>query len=319
MVETNLDSNDDKETQIAGRKKDNNHIVFSGGDDGDQFFITCEYLTAEHMNPKCDACTKWGTYSVNISDCIEEWFEDINTAFEMVFKYIKIFHEKHDYVMQGDHYLESGQLTDVLFNSNILTFNRRHITPVLLKQAEKHGILLCSCKDYVDNVLKYDICKMSADYYRETKFILNAQLLKAFKSYDINFETITASSTTVNGVNSSKKEIQCYNMLKIKYADLEHQRKIPETRKTVDFYSPSRKMIIEFLGDYYHGNLDKFDSSTMNPTVQKTYGELHADTFKRFGILKRLGYCISYIWENDFNRLLKNTDTELDCILNEYI
>ena len=166
MVETNLDSNDDKETQIAGRKKDNNHIVFSGGDDGDQFFITCEYLTAEHMNPKCDACTKWGTYSVNISDCIEEWFEDINTAFEMVFKYIKIFHEKHDYVMQGDHYLESGQLTDVLFNSNILTFNRRHITPVLLKQAENHGILLCSCKDYVDNVLKYDICKMSADYYR---------------------------------------------------------------------------------------------------------------------------------------------------------
>ena len=123
---------------------------------------------------------------------------------------------------------------------------------------------------------------------------------------------------SVNGVNSSNKESHCYNILKIKYDDLIHQYKIPNSNKSVDFYSPSRNLIIEFLGDYYHGNLIKFERDDINPTVKKTYGELNDQTFKRFDKLKQNGYKIQYIWECDFDIMIRNMLQRLDDYFTDY-
>lgn len=58
--------------------------------------------------------------------------------------------------------------------------------------------------------------------------------------------------------------------------------------------------IYEFLGDYYHGNPLIFNSNKINKSCKKTFGELYNKTIKKFNVLKRMGYIIKYIWENDW-------------------
>ena len=64
-------------------------------------------------------------------------------------------------------------------------------------------------------------------------------------------------------------------------------------------------VIYEFLGDYWHGNPLLYDGSEYNESLNKTFGELYENTFKRFYKLKMEGYEIQYIWENDWNKFKK--------------
>ena len=67
--------------------------------------------------------------------------------------------------------------------------------------------------------------------------------------------------------------------------------------------------IYEFLGDYWHGNPEKFDSDDIHPLIKKTYGELYKITFKKLDKLQKLGYTVKYIWENDWNKFLQGINT----------
>ena len=220
----------------------------------------------------------------------------------MIFKWICEFIENHSgslYDLIHD-YRDHGDLDDILYNSHILSCCKKHITPAIIKYVQNHNICLC--------YFKQDHATRSED--EKSIFVVNDEIYEALQEQGIHIEKITSLSinTRVNGINSSKKEKHCFDILKSKYNDLLHQYKIPYSRKAVDFYSPSLNLIIEFLGDYYHGNLAKFDRDDINPTVKKTYGELNDNTFLRFDVLKKLGYNIKYIWECDFNMLLRTTN-----------
>lgn len=62
-----------------------------------------------------------------------------------------------------------------------------------------------------------------------------------------------------------------------------------------------KNTIIEFLGDYWHGNIDIIDPSKLQEVSGKTFREIHDHTFKRFDILKKFGYHIIYVWESDWD------------------
>jgi len=66
-------------------------------------------------------------------------------------------------------------------------------------------------------------------------------------------------------------------------------------------------VVYEFLGDYYHGNPEKFNPYDRNEINGKLFCELYMSTFNRFDKLKRLGYNIKYIWESDWNKFKNNT------------
>ena len=58
--------------------------------------------------------------------------------------------------------------------------------------------------------------------------------------------------------------------------------------------------IFEFLGDYWHGNLNVFNSTDIHPTIGKTYMDLNNETFSRFEVIKRK-YKVYYIWESEWD------------------
>jgi hypothetical protein len=77
----------------------------------------------------------------------------------------------------------------------------------------------------------------------------------------------------------------------------------------VDGMSADRGKIYEFLGDYWHGNLKKYDPQVVNEITKKTYSELNLLTRRKFLALNALGYPIYYVWESDWKIWLRNNDS----------
>jgi len=94
--------------------------------------------------------------------------------------------------------------------------------------------------------------------------------------------------------NSSKCEKEFLDKLKIE------SRQVYFGKMSVDGYDPKSNTIYEFLGDYYHGNPEKFHPNDYNKTCHKTFGELYNDTFRKFKIFLGKNYIVKYIWETDW-------------------
>lgn len=68
----------------------------------------------------------------------------------------------------------------------------------------------------------------------------------------------------------------------------------------VDGFVAEQKLVIEFHGDYFHGNKNIYDPDDINCKVGETFGSLYAKTMARMDKLVKLGYKVIYVWERDF-------------------
>ena len=68
----------------------------------------------------------------------------------------------------------------------------------------------------------------------------------------------------------------------------------------VDGFDPDTNTVYEFLGDFFHGNPNRYDSESINILVGKKFGDLYNKTKLREEYLSNLGYNYVYIWESDF-------------------
>ncbi len=66
--------------------------------------------------------------------------------------------------------------------------------------------------------------------------------------------------------------------------------------------------IYEYLGDYWHGNPNKFHPMDINQWTKKSFGELYKQTILRLDQLKNIGYKINYIWESDWKKFKDGID-----------
>jgi hypothetical protein len=67
-----------------------------------------------------------------------------------------------------------------------------------------------------------------------------------------------------------------------------------------DGYDPNTNTIYEFYGDFWHGNINRFKSDSINKVINKTFIELYEKTMLREDKIKDNGYNIISIWESDF-------------------
>lgn len=74
----------------------------------------------------------------------------------------------------------------------------------------------------------------------------------------------------------------------------------------VDAYNPITNTIYEFYGDFWHGNPKVFDLDEINRANHKSYGKLYSKTIERENKIKKDGYNLIIIWENDWKQSLIN-------------
>jgi len=79
----------------------------------------------------------------------------------------------------------------------------------------------------------------------------------------------------------------------------------------IDGLDRKKKIIYEFLGDYWHGNPEKFKPDDFNKRCKMTFGELYSKTLNKLDNLNKMGYNIKYIWENDWKRFQKGINKKL--------
>ena len=96
------------------------------------------------------------------------------------------------------------------------------------------------------------------------------------------------------------------------YINIKNQNVVLEKwkKKRVDGYDEKTNTVYEFLGDYFHGNPEKYKSQEYNQICHKTFGELYENTFKIMNKVKSFGYNVKYIWENDWKQFKNGIDTE---------
>lgn len=120
--------------------------------------------------------------------------------------------------------------------------------------------------------------------------------------------------------NSSNSENEWLDGLNI--SDLRKQCTIRVNGKAliVDGYSPSKKTVYEFHGDFFHGNPQYFHPDDENPVSKKTFGELYTKTKQKQSMIENAGYKYQYIWESEFKKSKgKNSDPKYKDLRKEWL
>jgi hypothetical protein len=108
----------------------------------------------------------------------------------------------------------------------------------------------------------------------------------------------------------SKPEIEFLNYVNVPDTEENRQKYI----KPYKVDGIIGNVIYEFLGDYYHGNPQKFNKTDAHPSKKTTFGELYENTIKKLKHLKNSGYTVKYIWESDWKRFKLGVDVIPDII-----
>ena len=75
-----------------------------------------------------------------------------------------------------------------------------------------------------------------------------------------------------------------------------------------DGYISKSKTVIEYYGDYFHGNPEVYDFEDWNRDTSCSFRKLYERTMEREEILRKNGYTVISIWEKDFEITKKTTE-----------
>ncbi len=81
--------------------------------------------------------------------------------------------------------------------------------------------------------------------------------------------------------------------------------RIPGTPYRADGHCSETGVLYEFFGDFFHGNLDRYEASFYNTMCHATMGELHAKTMKRLRAIEALGFTVVVMWESRWDDICR--------------
>ena len=103
--------------------------------------------------------------------------------------------------------------------------------------------------------------------------------------------------------NISKKEILWLDNANVPNTKENRQVRLIIDNKLckVDGYISETNTIYEFWGDFWHGNLNRFEANDINPKNKLSFGELFNITEHKRKTIINAGYNLIEIWESDWD------------------
>jgi len=204
------------------------------------------------------------------------------------------------------------------------------------KYGEEHyNTTLKNYKNRNNNTgIKYYLTKTNGDYYQAAKLLSERQststLQKFIKRYGEQLGHQKYAEVNKKKVakfaGKSKIEDDFFQMLKLSLQDknidfIELQQRqffyfgdIDKNIRSalVDIYIPSKKIAIEFFGDYWHMNPVIYDENCFNSQLKMTAGEKWEKDSQKFKLLKtKFNIETKIIWELDFRKNKQKLITKL--------
>lgn len=142
-------------------------------------------------------------------------------------------------------------------------------------------------------------------FYKTTKTKLIITCPKHGDFSQIPNDHLTGSGCIKCSSNKSKKEIIWINSFNNSNIIGQHILKIKNKIFIVDGYDPITNSIYEFYGDFWHGNINRYNPEDLNNIIKIKFKELYSKTIKREKILKKAGFNLVTIWESDFDNLFR--------------
>lgn len=88
-----------------------------------------------------------------------------------------------------------------------------------------------------------------------------------------------------------------------------------DRKVSVDGYVAENNLVLEFLGDFVHGNPARYRPWQMNALRKTTFRTLYDETYARHRAIAERGYRVLYIWESEFKEYLRQPATEQATLL----
>lgn len=101
------------------------------------------------------------------------------------------------------------------------------------------------------------------------------------------------------GNQISKFQRRVYDKVLLTHPDALLEHYLSDVQKSVDIYVPSKKLIIECHGDYWHCNPKKYKASYYNPNVHLTAKQIWKRDKHRSKDMESSGYNVNIVWESD--------------------
>lgn len=104
--------------------------------------------------------------------------------------------------------------------------------------------------------------------------------------------------------NISKIEIQWLDSISVPLSFRQQKIRINGRCFRTDAIDVENKIIWEFFGDFWHGNIKLYNPDKINAKCKLTFGELYEKTIDRVNFMESAGYKVISIWESDFKKQL---------------
>ncbi len=101
-----------------------------------------------------------------------------------------------------------------------------------------------------------------------------------------------------NGKTISKFQKRIYDEVKKEYSDALLEAYLSDVNKSVVIFVPSKKLIIECFGDYWHCNPNLYKPEYYHKNVKLTAKQIWDRDNERIECFKKLGYQIKIVWES---------------------
>lgn len=161
----------------------------------------------------------------------------------------------------------TSNLEDFIEKANVIHKNKYDYSQsIYLSSYDKIGIICPFHGIFYQNVnshLSGSGCKKCKNLYKENKWLDSLNIVEKYRQYRILLN----------------------NRLFI-----------------VDGFDPMTNTIYEFYGDYWHGNLNRYNQNNLNKINKKTFKELYDKTLEREKILIENNFKLITIWETDFDK-----------------
>lgn len=181
----------------------------------------------------------------------------------------------------------------------------------------------CSNKCNISSAEKKEKLKIwgnsNKNHWKTDKSQYKAKETKKEKYGDANYNNMDVQSNTMmqrygvkyavylpqcqsNGKTISKGQRKLYEMIKQETPTAELEYWLDTVQLSVDIFIPEQNKIIEYFGDYWHCNPNKYKTDYYHKHIHKTAEEIWKLDQLRIQHLERNGYTVEIVWEGDFKR-----------------